>query len=127
MVGITETQSWQRAFRLMANRSRWDLAEEDVERQMAAAFQLIMETLAGNGDARARRFDPSGEISLGLAKRMRLDVMRNRIPGDRRLLTELADENFGLPRMELSFWATSASQPPWRSPAPNGGRSPGTS
>ena len=120
MVGITETQSWQRAFRIMADRSRWDLPDADVERQMAAAFQLVMEVLASDGAAQARRLDPSGETSLGLAKRMRLDVMRNRIPNDRGVLTELAEENFGLPAYDLPFWDASHSQPPWRPASSNG-------
>lgn len=114
MVGITETQSWQRAFRIVSERSRWDLGDGDVERQMAAAFQLVMEMLAGTDDAQARRLDPSGQTSLGLAKRMRLDVLRNRLPSDSHRLTQLADENFGLPRYELEYWEASSSQRPWR-------------
>lgn len=127
MVGITETQSWQRAFRLMSDRSRWDLDDEHVERQMAAAFELIMELLVGDDDAQARRLDPSGATSLGLAKRMRLDVMRNRIPNDHGVLLELAEENFGLPPYRLPFWSASPSQPPWRSHDPNGGPRPARS
>src|SRR5574341_1598857 len=47
MVGLTETQSWQRAFRALAQTSRWDLQDDDVERHMAVAFQLIMYLLSG--------------------------------------------------------------------------------
>ncbi len=113
MVGITETQSWQRAFRLMAEASRWDLSETAVEEHMAVAFQLVMEILS-DGDGAAHRLDPSGEASLMLAKRMRLDVMRARLPSDRDQLAELADERFGLPSYELGFWETSDAQAPWR-------------
>lgn len=115
MVGLTETQSWQRAFRILAEASRWDLSDSAVERHMAAAFQLVMELL-NEEDGVAHRLDPSGEASLKLAKRMRLDVMRARLPGDRGHLAELAEEHFGLPDYDLRFWETSGAQPPWQRP-----------
>jgi hypothetical protein len=113
MVGLTETQSWQRAFKLLAEASRWDLSDDAVEGHMAVSFQLVMELLSG-ADGVAHRLDPSGEASLRLAKRMRLDVMRARIPADRAELARLADEHFGLPGYALGFWETSEAQRPWR-------------
>jgi len=103
MVGVAETQSWHRAFRVLRATSRWDLEPEVIERHMAAAFQLVMEVLSEH-DGIAKRLDPSGESSLHLAKRNRLDVMRNRIPGDRDSLRALALESFGLPDWNVDFW-----------------------
>jgi hypothetical protein len=113
MVGLTETQSWQRAFRIIAENSRWDLGDRIVEQHMAVAFELIMDMLSG-GNGRAHKLDPSGETSLHLAKRMRLDVVRSRISGDRNTLRSLADEHFGLPDYSLKFWETSDAQRPWK-------------
>jgi hypothetical protein len=113
MVGLTESQSWQRAFRVISERSRWDLSDDMVERQMSVSFQLVMDLLAAEASARARKLDPAGETSLRLARRMRLDVMRNRIPRDHWRLTRLADERFALPVYELPFWENSASGKPW--------------
>ncbi len=115
MVGLTETQSWQRAFRILAEASRWDLSDDSVEQHMGVAFQLVMELLTGN-DGTAHRLDPSGEASLNLAKRMRLDVIKAKLPGDRGQLAELADEHFGLPDYQLGFWETSDAQRPWQRP-----------
>ncbi len=112
MVGVTETQSWQKAFQILADRSRWDLRDDLVERYMAVSFQFVMETLAGPSSY-ARRLDPSGESSLYLAKRMRIDVMSNRIPGDHPTLSRFASEHFGLPKLELSFWKESSTLRPW--------------
>lgn len=112
MVGLVETQSWQRAFRAVAEVSRWDLEDEAVEQHMATSFQLIMEILSQDGGA-ARRLDPSGEASLKLAQRMRLDVLRSRIPFDLGRLSAVADEHFSLPDQPLPFWDTSAAQRPW--------------
>ncbi len=117
MVGITETQSWQRAFQVIAEKSRWDLTEGDIEQHMGLSFQLIMEMLsAANG--LARKLDPAGEASLGLAKRMRLDVVTNRFPADTERLSSLAHDHFGLPTYATAFWETSLSQRPWEGRAP---------
>lgn len=113
MVGLTETQSWQRVFRAVDDASRWGLANEVVERHMAVSFDLIMEMLAGlNG--RARRLDPSGESSLRLAKRMRLNARRSQVPGAYRRLARVADEHFALPGYRLEFWQASRAHRPWR-------------
>ena len=112
MVGVTETQSWQRAFQIFSEKSRWNLGTDVVERHMAVAFQLVMEVLSGQSGV-ARKLDPSGESSLQLAKRMRVDVMRNRLPGDHPTLSRFANKHFGLPAYELHFWNTSESRRPW--------------
>jgi len=109
IVGVAETQSWHRAFDVLAANSRWDLGESVIEKHMAMAFQLVMEVLSGQ-DSIARRLDPSGESSLHLAKKIRLDAMRNRIPNDLSKLRALADESFGLPDWEVPFWEISESQ-----------------
>jgi hypothetical protein len=113
MVGLTETESWQAAFRVVADRSRWDLSDEEVERQMRVAFQLVMEVLAEESTAQAMKLDPSGEASLGMAKRVRLDVLRNRLPRDPWRLTRLAEQRFGLPSYSLPYWERSRSERPW--------------
>jgi hypothetical protein len=114
MVGLVETQSWQRVFRAVADRSRWDLTDDLVERQMSVAFQSVMDQLVQGAGGQARRLDPSGEASLRMARRMRLEVMRKLLPNDPYRLAQFADEHFGLPRWPLDFWENSASQRPWR-------------
>jgi Zinc dependent phospholipase C len=112
MVGITETQSWQRAFQILAERSRWDLTDGMVESYVGLAFQLVMEMLGGT-DGLARRLDPAGDASLRLAKRMRLDVLRAKLPTDRTRLSDLAAEHFGLPDHPREFWSHSEVRHPW--------------
>ena len=113
MVGLTETQSWQRAFRVMADKSRWDISDALVERHMAMAYEMVMEVLNDQEDSLANRLDPSGEASLGLAKRMRLDVMRNRLPRDPMRLSAVAGKHFGLPSHPHHFWDRSIHDRPW--------------
>ncbi len=112
MVGVTETRSWQRAFRVVSEASKWDLEAARVEGNMALSFQLIMELLNGE-EERVRKLDPSGESSLHLAKRMRLDVMKSRLPARPESLIEIADEHFELPSYDLGFWEQSEAHKPW--------------
>ena len=115
MVGITETQSWQRAFRAVAANSRWDLSDAEVERNMAAAFHLVMEMLGGtNGNA--RRLDPSGQACLDLARRLRHEFAGGGRPAANRA-TEVAEQHFALPSYRMEFWETSAAHRPWRDKA----------
>src|SRR5204863_162977 len=77
MVHLTESQSWQWVFQVIAGASRWDLADSDIEKHMAVAFEYVMETLGADASAAAaRRLDPAGEKALGLAKRMPRQALR---------------------------------------------------
>jgi hypothetical protein len=114
MVGLTETQSWQRAFRVVAEASRWDLSDAQVEMHMGVAFQYIMEILVSGNGAAAQKLDPSGEASLRLAKRMRLDVLKSLVSPPVQELETMADEHFGLPESALPYWESSTAQRPWR-------------
>ena len=113
MVRLTETQSWQWTFQQIAEKSRWDLPDTDVERHMAVAFEYVMETL-GEDDAAARRLDPAGHRALGLAKDMRRHALREGGKRDPEVVTATAEEHFGLPRASLEYWRDSAAQRPWR-------------
>jgi hypothetical protein len=117
MVHLTESQSWQRAFQMIAENSRWDLPDEDVERHMAVAFEYVM-GLLGEREPAARRLDPAGEQALMLAKRMRREAMREGGRQEPERITETAEEHFGLPSPALDFWRSSQAQRPWRDRLP---------
>ena len=116
MVHLTESQSWQWAFQLISENSRWDLPDADVERHMAVAFEYVMEALGTGGvDAAARRLDPAGASALGLAKRMRREALHEGGRRDPQRVAQTAEEHFGLPSPALSYWRASQAQRPWRS------------
>jgi hypothetical protein len=113
MVRLTETQSWQWTFQQLAEKSRWDLPDADVERHMAVAFEYVMELL-GDRTPAARRLDPSGMKALGLAKQMRRAALREGGRRDPEVVAVAAEEHFGLPKPSLTFWRASRAQRPWR-------------
>jgi hypothetical protein len=114
MVGVTETQSWQRIVRMVDQKSRWDIADIDMERYMGSAFQYIMELLGTEEDPAPRRLDPSGESSLRLAKRMRLDVVKRMVSPPVTELTQMADEHFAVPDIPVPYWRSSQAHWPWK-------------
>lgn len=113
MVHLTESQSWQWAFQMIAENSRWDLADSDVERHMAVAFEYVMEML-GQKDSAARRLDPAGEQALKLAKRMRRQALHEGARQEPERIEETAEQHFGLPQPSLAYWYESRAQRPWR-------------
>ncbi len=115
MVHLTESQSWQWVFQVIAGTSRWDLADSDIEKHMAVAFEYVMETLGADAaDAAARRLDPAGEKALGLAKRMRRQALREGGRHEPERVEETAQQHFGLPTPSLDYWKQSRAQRPWR-------------
>jgi len=120
MVHLTESQGWQRAFRIASEHSRWDLPNADVEQYMAVSFDVVMEMLA-EADSAARRLDPSGQEPLRTAKAMRRQAMVAGAWQDPERLHDVAEAHFGLPSRTLLFWPTSAVQSPWRNGGSAGG------
>jgi hypothetical protein len=100
MVYVTDTESWQRIFSVMAENSRWDLAELDVGRYLARSFDFVMDFLARDAASEPYALDPSGEGALRAAKGVRRAAMRR--GGDEEVRAEAARQ-FGLPESGLAF------------------------
>jgi len=124
IVHLTEMQGWHRAFQVAEKRSRWELPTTDVERHLALSFDFIMQMLA-EPDSEPRRFDPSGEKPLRLAKSMRRETLLAGGWRDPAQLKARAEEQFGLPEHQAGFWQAARVRKPWHaggqpgaSPAP---------
>lgn len=112
MVYITETQSWQRAFQLLSEHSRWDLPNTEVAEYLTLTFDLIMEFLSVP-DATVLQWDPSGEQPLRIAKGMRRQALVAgawREPGR---LRDVALAHFGLPQHQFQFLPRADLARPW--------------
>jgi Zinc dependent phospholipase C len=102
MVIAADNESWQRIFQLMKERSRWDLADDDVSRYLARSYDFIMDLMMRMDSAEPYQLDPSGDRALRMAKRVRRQVLRQ---GDELRLREEADRYFGMPASALAFAA----------------------
>ena len=98
MVHVTDSESWQRIYRIMAENSRWGLTRSEVEVNLDRSFEYVMDLLDRLDRSEAYQFDPSGDEALGLAKRLRRVSMRR---GGDPLVREEAERHFGLPATRL--------------------------
>lgn len=98
MVYVTDTDSWQRIFQLISENSRWDLTDADVGRYLSRSFDYIIDLFDRWDASEPFGFDPSGELPLRQAKKVRRTARRE--GGDVRAALA-ADRMFGLPTTPL--------------------------
>jgi hypothetical protein len=100
MVYVTDTESWQRIFQLMSEKSRWDLPDADVGSYLTRSFDFVVDFLRRIADSEPYRLDPSGDEPLRLAKRVRRAALRH---GGEELVASEAHKHFGMPQSQLRF------------------------
>jgi len=100
MVYVADTESWQRIFHLVEEKSRWDLSEQEVETYMARAFDYIVDLLTRVDRAEPYKLDPAGTIPLRAAKKVRRAALRR---GGEEHVHEQAQQHFGMPPSTLKY------------------------
>ena len=100
MVYVADTESWQRIFHLVEEKSRWDLTEAEVEVYMTRAFDYIIDLLNRMDLAEPHKLDPAGTIPLRQAKKVRRAALRR---GGEDHVREQAEHHFGMPRSILKY------------------------
>jgi hypothetical protein len=101
MVYVADTESWQRIFHLVSEKSRWDLREQDVLSYMVRSYDFIIDLLNRMDDAEPRLLDPAGTKALREAKRVRRATIRR--GGDEEAIAQVANTHFGMPVSKLSY------------------------
>jgi hypothetical protein len=115
MVVVTDSESWQRIFHLVGEHSRFDLPDADVHRYLSRSFDYIVDFLQRWEQSEPAALDPSGELPLNAAKRLRRTELRR--GGTVRAAIE-AEREFGLPATSLTHAATLPSPLRLRADAP---------
>lgn len=100
MVYVADTESWQRIFQLMAEKSRWDLPDGEVAAYLVRSYDFIVDLFNRMEAAEPYRLDPSGDTPLREAKRVRRGALRR--GGEERVLEE-AERAFGMPQSALAY------------------------
>ena len=100
MVYVADTESWQRIFHLVEEKSRWDLSEKEVEVYMQRAFDYIVDLMGRMDHAEPFKLDPAGTVPLREAKRVRRAALRR---GGEEHVYEQAQQHFGMPPTRLQF------------------------
>lgn len=107
MVRAADSDSWQRIFQLMSERSRWDLSDRDVSGYLGRAFDYVIDVLARLDRSEPQAQDPSGTRALRMAKRVRREALGIRsVAGagqlvDARAAHRAAAKHFGMPKTKL--------------------------
>jgi hypothetical protein len=115
MVYVADSESWQRIFHLVSEKSRWDLQTDDVSLYMARSYDFIIDLLNRFDSAEPYALDPAGTRALREAKRVRRAAIRR--GGDDEEIATVAQTHFGMPESRLSFAQRLAE--PLYPPAPN--------
>jgi len=100
MVYVTDTESWQRIFQLMSEKSRWDLPDTDVGAYLTRSFDFIVDFLRRVESSEPYALDPSGDEPLRLAKQVRRAALRH---GGEEMVAAEAQRHFGMPGSTLQF------------------------
>jgi hypothetical protein len=100
MVYVTDTESWQRIYRLVSEKSRWDLQERDVAAYVVRSYDYIMDFLNREDGSEPFALDPSGDEQLRLAKQLRRAALRR---GGTDAVEEEAERHFGMPKSTLAY------------------------
>jgi hypothetical protein len=100
MVYVADSESWQRIFHLVEEKSRWDLAEREVETYMARAFDYIIDLMTRLDLSDVYKLDPAGTDALREAKKVRRAALRR---GGEEHVLEQAQHHFGMPPTKLEF------------------------
>lgn len=107
MVYVADTESWQRVFHMVSEKSRWDLTPDEVGRYVERSFDFIVDLFNRFDEADPYKLDPAGEVALREAKRIRRAALRR---GGQEHVIEEAVRRYGLPSSKLGF-AQSLAQP----------------
>lgn len=105
MIRVQDSDRWKSAFDRVVQRSRWDLTDSDVETYLAHAFDSIIDYLLRRRASLPAALDPTGEVNLQMAKRVRRMALREGALRQPSRMAELADDFFPLPREELGYWS----------------------
>jgi hypothetical protein len=100
MVYVTDTESWQRIFQMVSEKSRWDLSEGEIGAYMVRSYDYIVDLFNRFDSAEPYSLDPSGTRALRDAKRVRRAALR---AGEVGKVAANAREYFGMPESRLDY------------------------
>lgn len=100
MVYVTDTDSWQRIFQLVSEKSRWDLPDDEVMAYMTRSYDFIMDLFNRMDSSEPYALDPSGDMPLRRAKTVRRVALRR---GGEDAVVDEAVREFGLPDSPLEY------------------------
>ena len=112
MVYVTDTESWQRIFHMVSEKSRWDLPQDEVGAYMTRSYEYIIDLFNRFDSSEPFSLDPSGLSALREAKRVRRAALR---AGEEAMIADKARASFGMPVTKLAY-ASRLGEPVYPAP-----------
>lgn len=100
MVYVADTESWQRIFQMVSEKSRWDLSDAEVGEYLRRSYDFVVDLLNRFDAADPYSLDPAGDQPLREAKKVRRAALRR--GGEEYVLAE-AERHFGMPESKLDY------------------------
>ncbi len=104
MIRFGDYDRWKQVFERVLERSRFDLPDAAVKTYHALSFEYAVDYLVWREDSRPATLDPTGELNLRLAKKVRRLTMARGGAEDPAFVRRSADEFFPLPSNALVHW-----------------------
>ena len=105
MVRFHGNDHWKKAFDQVLKRSRFDLPDDLVQTYLALSFDYVVDFLNQSGASEAVSLDPTGEVHLRLAKKLRRVALAQGTPTPTEEASLAADEFFPLPDPIGNHWS----------------------
>lgn len=109
MIRFSDHDRWKQVFERVLQKSRFDLPHAAVQTYHALSFEYVVDYLVSRESSRPATLDPTGELNLRLAKKVRRLTMARGGTRDPAHLHESADEFFPLPGEALIHWPERAA------------------
>ena len=97
MIRIHGNDHWKRVFDQVLKNSRFDLPDPLIQTYMALSYDYMIDYLNHGGGSQAATLDPTGEVHLRLAKKLRRVALGRGKPSPEEEVEEAADQFFPLP------------------------------
>jgi hypothetical protein len=112
MIRVQDSDRWHTVFGTVIQRSRFALADDEVQTYVRTSFDYVIDYLGRREEAVAASLDPIGHHNLAIAKRLRRVAMRDGArERESASLVRLADEVFPMPGSPADHWAERGPMP----------------
>ncbi|NNF27580.1 MAG: zinc dependent phospholipase C family protein [Gemmatimonadetes bacterium] len=112
MIRFHGNDHWNKAFDQVLKKSRFDLPDDLVHTYLSLSFDYVVDFLNQLESSQAAALDPTGEVHLRLAKKLRRVALAQGAPTPSEEASRTADEFFPLPSQIGGHWPDTETDRP---------------